>query len=99
MPGVEETRVFTLFQDEAERWTNILKDNDFVINIHEKDSEHTNPISYLKSKPTLVTKDASVAAPGCELIVITVPAFAHAGYLKALKPYVKYGTLVVGCPG
>ena len=94
-PGVEEARVFTLFADEAERWTNAMKDNEFILTIHGSGPE---PV-YTKTKPSLVTKDPAVGAPGCDIIVFTVPAFAHAGYLESLKPFIKPGTVLVGCPG
>ena len=49
--------------------------------------------------PPQVTKDPAKAAPGVDIIIFTVPAFAHQGYLDALKPFVKPGMVIVGLPG
>ena len=46
-----------------------------------------------------VTKDPSRAVPGCDVIIFVVPAFAHQGYMEALKPHIKPGSVVVGLPG
>lgn len=92
-PGVE-ARVLTLFADEAERWTKAMEGHDFKVDCHAG-----GKVTVVKGKPTAVTKDPAVAAQDVDIIVFTVPAFAHAGYLEALKPYVKPGLILVGCPG
>ncbi|ELT92175.1 hypothetical protein CAPTEDRAFT_141167 [Capitella teleta] len=89
-----EARVLTLFADEAERWTKAMEGKDFSVDCH-AGGKVTNVVG----KPSIVTKDPAKAAPGVDIIVFTVPAFAHAGYLEALKPYVKPGLVLVGCPG
>ncbi|XP_013384202.1 tauropine dehydrogenase [Lingula anatina] len=87
-----EARVLTLFADEAERWTNTMKTNDFVVNFTENGSS-------LKAKPALVTKDPKVAGEGCHIIYLVVPAFGHRQYLEALKPYCRKGTIIAAMPG
>ncbi len=89
-----EVRVLTIFGDEAERWSKSMETNDFTVHfkIHGKEKDA------LKCKPDKVSKDPSVAK-GCNLIVMVVPAFGHAGYLEAIKPYVTPGATIVGLPG
>ncbi|KAK2146505.1 hypothetical protein LSH36_604g04078 [Paralvinella palmiformis] len=94
-PGVE-ARVLTLFADEAERWANATKDHDFTVTLH---AANKDPVK-LVSKPSMVTKDPAEAMRGnVDIIVFTVPAFAHKNYLEQLKPYVKPGMILAGCPG
>ena len=90
-----EARVLTLYADEAERWANAMKDNDFIVTCQNPDGSKT----VINKKPALVTKDPAAAMPGIQIIVITVPAFAHGQYLEALEPYVQPGTVLVGLPG
>nr|Q8T882.1 RecName: Full=Tauropine dehydrogenase; Short=TaDH; AltName: Full=NAD: tauropine oxidoreductase [Arabella iricolor]BAB86769.1 tauropine dehydrogenase [Arabella iricolor] len=90
-----EVRVLTLYADEAERWIKSMETNDFTTI---KYATGKDPV-HLKTKPKLVTKNPEQGATGADIIVITVPAFAHAQYLTALKPHVKPGTVVVGFPG
>ena len=89
-----EVRVLTLFQDEAERWTNSMKKGHFTVTFN----QHGKEVRRLTNKPDIVSKDPKVAE-GCELIVLVVPAFGHAEYLKAIKPYVTPGATIVGLPG
>ena len=89
-----EVRVLTMFGDEAERWTKTMETNDFVVRL-KKQGQECEP---LKGKPNAISKDPSVAK-GCNLIVLVVPAFGHAQYLEALKPYIVKGTTIVGLPG
>ncbi len=42
----------------------------------------------VKGKPNKITGDPSVVA-NSDVIVFVVPAFAHGGYLEAIKPYIK----------
>nr|CAL90921.1 strombine dehydrogenase [Arenicola marina] len=93
-PGVE-ARVLTLFADEAERWTKAMACNDFVVTVNSKGKAPTE----LKAKPTVVSKKAADVMSGVDIIVLMVPAFAHTGYLEELKPLMKPGMVLVGCPG
>lgn len=90
-----EARVLTLYADEAERWTNAMKEGDFTVSIYEKGSV----IQEIKSKPSIVTKDPAKCVPGVDVIALVVPAFAHQQYLEAMKPYIKPGMVIVGLPG
>lgn len=51
-----------------------------------------------KANPFAVTHQPA-AARGCHLIIIAVPAFAHARYLDLLEPEVEDGCLIIGLPG
>lgn len=90
-----ETRVLTLFADEAERWSKILQTDDLTVTIVNSDGSS----SEIKSKPTLVTKDPKSATTGADVIFLTVPAFAHEQYFREISPFVGDNTLLVGLPG
>lgn len=92
-PGVK-VNVLSLFADEAERWRNKLADQYFVVQFKEKDG--TSDI--ITSRPNMITNDPQKAVPGCNLIIFTVPAFAHEGYFKAIAPYIEPNTVIVGLP-
>ncbi|XP_031563154.1 tauropine dehydrogenase-like isoform X1 [Actinia tenebrosa] len=87
--------VLSLFQDEAERWSNSLKEHDFTVNLYSKGECYKK----LKTKPRLVTKKPEEVIPGCDFIAFVMPAFAHEQYLNAIKPYVEAGMIIVGLPG
>lgn len=90
-----ESRVLTLFQDEAERWTNLLAGGDFTVKLNKPDGSSKE----VKAKPSQVTKDASKAIPGSDIIILCVPAFAHEQYFRAIEPYVQPNTIIIGLPG
>jgi len=92
-PNVK-VNVLSLFADEAERWRNTLGHEHFVVHFKEKDG--TSKV--ITSRPNMITNDASKAVPGCNLIIFTVPAFAHEGYFRAIAPYIEPNTVVVGLP-
>lgn len=89
-----EVNVMSLFADEAERWRKTLGNDDFTVHFTEKDGS----VTPIKSKPKMITNDPAQAVPGCNLIIFTVPAFAHEGYFKALAPYIEENAVVVGLP-
>ncbi|XP_064621830.1 octopine dehydrogenase-like [Lineus longissimus] len=91
-----EVRVLTLFADEAERWTKAMEEvGGLTVLVTEKDGTTTE----IKSKPHIVTKDPKIAVTGADVIILTVPAFAHEGYFKAMVPYIQDSALLVGLPG
>ncbi|XP_067678212.1 opine dehydrogenase [Haliotis asinina] len=96
--GDIETRVLTTFADEAERWTNIMKENDLRITVDEGDIKSGDPVDF-KVKLNCITKDPSKVVPGADVIIFTVPAFAHQSYLEAIEPYIQPNTTIVGMPG
>ncbi len=93
-PGVE-SRVLTIFADEAERWTNAMKESDFTVIVHSRGEEPTK----LTTKPTIVSKDPAAVMDGIDIICFALPAFAHDSYLQALKPFARPGLVLAGVPG
>ena len=89
-----ETRVLTMFGDEAARWSKTMETHDFTVHF----KFHGKEADAVKCKPDVVSKDPAIAK-GCNLIVLVVPAFGHASYLQAIKPYVAPGTTIIGMPG
>lgn len=90
-----ESRVLTLFADEAERWTKAMGNDDMNVNIAYSDGTSRD----VKAKPSFITKDPAKAVPGADLIFIVLPAFAHSDYFKAIAPHVSPNTVIVGLPG
>lgn len=94
-PGIE-VRVLTLFEDEAERFTNELKKHDFSLLYHHQGKEE-EPVTTCKK--FMVTKKPEEAVPGCDVIALVLPAFAHQMYLKAVMPFLEPGMIIAGLPG
>ena len=90
-----EVNVLTLFQDEAQRWSKALESSEMIIKVTNKDGSTTE----VKSKPAAVSKDPSAVVPGCDIVILIVPAFAHEEYLKTVAPYIDKKTVIVGLPG
>ncbi|EDO47689.1 predicted protein [Nematostella vectensis] len=84
--------VFTL--SNADRWNESMRKHGFEVAIYRrgKDTIH------MTSKPDLVTKDPQQAIPGSDVIILIMPAFAHAQYLCAIKPYIEPGMVLVALP-
>ncbi|XP_013410791.1 opine dehydrogenase [Lingula anatina] len=91
-----EARVLTLFADEADQWSESLKTNDLTVLVKGSDGQ---PDTAIKSKPSMVSKKPEEVVPGCKMIIIVVPAFAHNLYLEAIKPYVDPKCIILGVPG
>lgn len=89
-----ESRVLTLYSDEAKKWAAEL-DSGLLITVRNDDGSK----SLLKTKPSMVTKDPQKAVLGADYIFIVVPAFAHAQYLEAIAPYIEDNAVIVGLPG
>ena len=68
-----EVSVFTLFADEAQRWNTLLEQGgDFKVTV----SQGGNVTDYT-SKPKLITKVPDTVAADADIIILSVPAFAH----------------------
>ncbi|XP_048255336.1 opine dehydrogenase-like [Haliotis rufescens] len=90
-----ESRVLSLFEDEAERFTNALKEGDLTLSINEGEDEPR----IIKCKPRVVTKDPSRAVKGANFIILTVSPGEQEEYLQAIAPHLENDTTVVGFPG
>lgn len=89
-----ESRVLTLYSDEAERWSGKMGSN-MLITVHGDDGG----TKQIETKPSIVTKDPKQVVPGADYIFLVVPAFAHAQYFEAMAPYIGNNTVIVGLPG
>lgn len=88
-----EVRVISLTQDE--KWTAAMAGHTLTVDITHNDGS-TGSVS---GNPSMVTKDPSVAIPGADIIILSIPAFAHEQYFEAIGPYVEPNTIIVGLPG
>ncbi|XP_046357036.2 opine dehydrogenase-like [Haliotis rufescens] len=86
-----ETNVLTLYQDEAEIWNKAME-NGMLYCLLPNESE-------IRSRPNKISKNPADVVPGANIILITVPAFSHEEYLRAIEPYIRYRTIIVGFPG
>jgi ketopantoate reductase len=93
-PDVELT-VFTRSADKAREWADIQSRQQLaLLRKEETGTEHE-----IVAAPFAVTSDPEQAARGCDMVVIALPAFVHAGYLAALAPYLESGCAIMGLPG
>ncbi|XP_013410787.1 tauropine dehydrogenase [Lingula anatina] len=91
-----EVRVLTIFADEADKWTEAMKLRGFNVIIK---GHRGQPDIDLQANPFTVSKYPEEVVPGCDLVVFAVPAYGHAQYLNAMKPFLKPGSLLVALPG
>ena len=91
------TCVLDLYSNEAERWNEAMTSSTsgFVVEEHKADGSIVN----IKAKPFRVSKKPADVVPGSDIVIVTVPAFAHEQYLKAIKDHVTDGVYIVGFPG
>lgn len=87
-------RVLSLYNHEANRWQEITSENDMEIVVQAPDSS----TRYIRARPDFVTKDPEIAVPGADIIIVTVPAYCHETYLKAIVPHLTEGVIIVGLP-
>ena len=82
-----DCRVLTLYSDEAERWNESLVDSQLVITVHEANGA----LQMIRSRPSCISSRPEDVACGCDMIILTMPAFAHSIYMRAIKSYVQPG--------
>ncbi|HEX6356644.1 NAD/NADP octopine/nopaline dehydrogenase family protein [Actinophytocola sp.] len=87
-----ELSVFTRSPDKAREWTNILRHERLKATLGSGRAE-------IAAGSFLVTSDPAQAARGCDIAILSLPAFVHHGYLAALAPHLEEGCVVVGLPG
>ncbi|XP_067679593.1 opine dehydrogenase-like [Haliotis asinina] len=86
-----QTNVLTLHDNEADIWNKALE-NDVMCCTFPNGSE-------TRGRPNMISKNPADVVPGTNLILISVPAFSHDRYLKAIEPYICCPTTIVGLPG
>ncbi len=89
--------VLTIFGSEAKRWQEALATRKgFTEAIKTEDDKDET----ILGKLARVTSDPSEVIPEADVVVFVMPAFAHASYLKAIKPHLaQKKTLICGFPG
>jgi ketopantoate reductase len=90
-PGVEVV-VFTRSHEKARKWTDALRHHRLTATMGAGRVE-------LMAGPFLVTSDPARAARGCDIVILSLPAYVHHGYLTALAPHLERGSVIVGLPG
>lgn len=90
-----EVKVLTLYENEADRWSDALKESSLTLSIYQLDGT----INDRKSTPLMVTKDPKIAMDGVDIVFIVVPSYVHQLFLETIVPLVKPNTLIVGLPG
>ncbi|XP_068728416.1 uncharacterized protein [Montipora capricornis] len=87
-------RVLCLSNDVAQQWNSAIRSRNIEVTF-----PSTETPSRISSKPSLITKSERVALQDIDIVVFMLPSSDHAIYFRALKNYVKPGTVIVGLPG
>lgn len=87
--------VLDIYENEAERWTEAMRNNGFKVNFTDRQPV-TQPPGKVKFK---VTKEVDQVIPTSDIVIIVVPAYTHEIYLKLISPLIPDGCPVVGMPG
>ena len=93
-PGMEVT-VLIMKGNKAQQWADIMSGGNMTLTVK---SPGTQDQYVIESAPSRITNDPEDAR-NCDLVILCVPAFAHAEYLIALKPFMKPGVMLIGLPG
>jgi hypothetical protein len=93
-PGVE-VRVLSRSADKAQRWTEIMHRQRLAV----VGKDGRNGHAAWKANSFIVTDQPERAVRGSDLIIITVPAFAHSRYLELIEPEMEEGSIIIGLPG
>jgi hypothetical protein len=87
-----ELAVFTRSREKARKWTNVQRHHRLTATIGGGRDEIT-------AGSFVVTSDPEQAARGCDIVILSLPAFVHYSYLAELAPHVERGCVIVGLPG
>jgi hypothetical protein len=83
-------RVYAPFDDEAGRWQEGVQASGGII--------VSTPTGERVGTPRLISREASEALPGAQLVILALPAFAHETTLQAIAPYLEPGSWVGALP-
>jgi ketopantoate reductase len=89
--GVEVT-VFTRSHEKAQKWTDVLLHHRLTATMGAGRDE-------VVAGSLMVTSDPARAARGCDIVILSLPAYVHYSYLTALAPHLERGCVIVGLPG
>ncbi|XP_068677267.1 tauropine dehydrogenase-like isoform X3 [Montipora foliosa] len=87
-------RVLCLDNDVAQQWNSAIRARNIEVTF-----PSTETPSRISSKPSLITKSKRDALQDIDIVVFMLPTNDHPIYFRALKNYVKPGTVIVGLPG
>jgi hypothetical protein len=87
-----ELCIYTRNSQKALEWSDTLRHHRLVTKV-------SGAVGEITANSFVVTSDPEQAARGCDMVIIALPAFAHAGYLAALAPHLERGCVIVGLPG
>jgi hypothetical protein len=90
-----DVRIFTLNAGRAKEWNEVMARHRLAVTVR---TEAEEP-AVITARPFAVTSDPARAARGCDVIIVSLPAFLHLPYLTALEPYIEDGCMIVGLPG
>ncbi|CAH1798155.1 unnamed protein product [Owenia fusiformis] len=90
-----ETNILIIYKDKAEEWNKTSEYNPLKITVH----DHKGDKKDVVCNKINVCKDPGLVIPGCDVIILTVPAYAHGVYLEAIKDYLPEGVTIIGLPG
>ncbi len=84
----KEVYVLSTFPGEAEKFTAAAATQGGEIHVCRTKEGPGGQDVIVKGKPSKITEDPSVVAKA-DVVVFVVPAFAHKGYLEAIKPHIR----------
>jgi hypothetical protein len=85
-----QVNVYTSLSDEVQRWQQGLEDGGGITLVG-----HDN---LLVGRPHRVSDDPSAVIPGSQLLLLSLPAFAHEVILRDVAPYLSDGTWIGALP-
>ena len=90
-----DVRVLNLYNNEEERWSAAIQQKEFDVAVHCNGEEP----KHILSKPALLTETLENTIRDVDIVVLMLPAAVHQLYLKASRPHIKPGAIIVGLPG
>ncbi len=90
-----EVSVFSQNAVKVRAWQRILERDHLAVSVRDGDDER---VAFSGNSFT-VTNDPEAAARGCDILLLSLPAFLHSRYLSSLAPYLEDGCVIVGLPG
>jgi hypothetical protein len=90
------TRVFTSFNDEAERINQGIKEQGYI---RAEFASHNEPSGEVRGLPVKVSNNPEEVIPQSNVILIPLPSFAYFDVLKRISKYISPGTFIGATPG
>mmetsp|Transcript_39789 Transcript_39789/g.89309 ORF Transcript_39789/g.89309 Transcript_39789/m.89309 type:complete len:454 (+) Transcript_39789:56-1417(+) len=89
-PRVSEVNILDTWEPEYVRFKDTLEANDYNFCVKFGLGMPTR-----QGKINKISMDPAAVIPGMDMIIVSTPAFTHEMYLKAIKPYIKDGAIVM----